>query len=66
MSGKNLYVSFAKFLIFLWCIVTKLSLSYKSWKDDDSTIHIVFNAVSSIRFISLLEKLREWNIQTKG
>ena len=32
---KTLNVSMARVPIFLWCIVTELSLSSVSWKDDD-------------------------------
>ena len=32
---RTLNFSMAKVLLFLWCIVTELSLSNKSWKDDD-------------------------------
>ena len=64
--GKDLvelfYVSIARFLIFLWCIVTDLSLSSKSWKDDD--LCIVFNTLSCILNISSL-RVRLWENQTK-
>ena len=60
---KNFYVSVARILIFLWCIVTELSFSSKFWKDDDLSLYVILNALSCIRFILLL-RFRLWNIQT--
>ena len=44
-SCRNLNVSIATF------IVTELSLSSKSWKDDDLLLYIILNALSCIRFV---------------
>ena len=63
--------------MFLWCIVTELCLSSKSWKDDDVplaskywkdddlSLYAIVYVLSCVRFISLL-RFRLWNIQTKG
>ena len=62
---KNLHVSVARILIFLWCIVAELSFSSKFWKDDDLSLYVILNALLCIQFMLLL-RLRLWNIQTNG
>ena len=60
---KNFYVSVARILIFLWCIVTELSFSSKFWKDDDLSLYVILNALLCIRFILSL-RVRLWNIKS--
>ena len=61
----TLYVSVARVLLFLWCIVTESSLSRKSCKDDDLSLYAILNALSCKRVILLL-LFRLWDVQTKG
>ena len=62
-SFKNLNISIARILLFLWCIVTELSFSSNFWKDYDLPLYLILNALSCIRLILLL-KLWHWSIET--
>ena len=62
-SFKNLNVSIARILLFLWYIVTELSFSSNFWKDYDLPLYLILNALSCIRLILLL-KLWHWSIET--
>ena len=57
---KNLYVSIANIIIFLWCIVAELSLLRNFWKDE-----LILNSLLCILFILLLW-LQLYNIQING
>ena len=61
---KNYYVSVARTLIFLWCIVTELPFSSSFWNDGDLSFYVILNALSCIRFILLWFPL--WNSKTNG
>ena len=61
---KNYYVSVARTLIFLWCIVTELPFSSSFWNDGDLSFYVILNALSCIRFILLWFSL--WNSKTNG
>ena len=51
--------------MFLWCIVTDLSLVSSSPYDDDLSLYVILKALSWIRFILLLSPLL-WNIHIRG
>ena len=43
---KNLHVSVARILIFLWGILTELSFSSNFWKDDNLSLYVTFNVLA--------------------
>ena len=51
--------------MFIWCIVTDLSLVSSSPHDDDLSLYVILKAFSWIRFILLLSPLL-WNIHSRG
>ena len=52
---KNLYVSVARILISLWCILTELSFSNNFWKDGDLSLYVILNALSCIRYYFIVK-----------
>ena len=54
-----------KFLCFLWCIVTDLSLVSSSPYDNNLSFYLILKALSWMRFILLLSPLL-WNIHSRG